>query len=480
MSKMKLTNNTSLLSERNICFVNSAVQLLYSARRMEIFFKQREYRLPPEKSRRMDICDEISRLFKADENYLSSASALRHLVALKSGKKYLNDGTQQDTIEFLTTMLQEVEREISPNNWEAKVVLQEFFGIENTEKKFLNKTNGACSLCSLSPRDEEEQFQVITLDVPDTSGVITLSQLIENYFTESSDDAKMKCNCCTHKINCPGTGACKPKSFSSKKVCVKSPDLLLLNLNRFKNCSDKKIKTTVWPNDKIQLQGDQFELSSIGHRIGDYPSSGHYQVTVKNGNEWIEYNDSNISKSSESNAKSMDCHVFFYTKVVTPHTTFTPTDEWQNVKGRKVPGGLHYKLGPNGIFARSLYPGTGPTIRAYSTLNVDRTKDREDSSLEQKDRPMRENKNPELNAAAKGSSIADGIDNMDEEWFTSKKRGFSRKKATDLCKEKRSVDEAGLKMEMASEKSKARKTNKKKDFSRYKAERTSERNKESE
>ena len=152
---------------------------------------------------------------------------------------------------------------------------------------------------------------------------------------------------------------------------------------------------------------------------------------------------------------------------------------WQNVKGRKVPSGLRYRLGPRGIFARSMYPGTGPRISTYSIPTVNKTKDREDSSLEQKDRQMRENKNPEINAAAKGSSITDDIENMDKEWFTPKKRGFLRKKTTDLCNEKRFADEAGLKMEMDTQKSKARKAKKKENFNRYKVERGSERNKES-
>ena len=124
--KMKLVNNTSLASESNICFVNTALQLLHCVPRMKTFFKLREYRLPMEQKRQMKICDEIARLFTTEGNFVSSAGELRRLVAMKSGRNYLHDGSQQDAIEFLVTLLQEVEYEISVDNWEAKTVVQEF------------------------------------------------------------------------------------------------------------------------------------------------------------------------------------------------------------------------------------------------------------------------------------------------------------------------------------------------------------------
>ena len=266
---MKLVNNTNLSSETNICFVNTALQLLHSVDRMKTFFKLKEYRLSSEQQRQMKVCDEISRLFNSGENFLLTAAEVRNLVASKSGREYLNDGSQQDTVEFLTTLLQVVHEEISLNNWEAKVVIQEFWGIEKTEKKFLNKT-GVCRQCKLSPREEVERFQVLQLDIPDTSRVITLEQVLQNYYSENSDDARMKCNCCKHTTNCPETGVCRPKPFASKRVLIKSPDILIVQINRYLNLTGSKIKTTVWTNDNIKLpSGDEYKLCSIGHHIGN-------------------------------------------------------------------------------------------------------------------------------------------------------------------------------------------------------------------
>jgi ubiquitin C-terminal hydrolase len=96
------------------------------------------------------------------------------------------------------------------------------------------------------------------LNIPDTSRVLTLNGVVKNYFSESSDCASMKCECCTHQNNCPQTGVCKPKAFASKKILVKSPDVLIVQINRFANMTGLKLKTTVWPDDILQLPtGDE-------------------------------------------------------------------------------------------------------------------------------------------------------------------------------------------------------------------------------
>ena len=41
----------------------------------------------------MQICDEIARLFSSDGSFSTTAAELRRLVATKSGRNYLDDGT---------------------------------------------------------------------------------------------------------------------------------------------------------------------------------------------------------------------------------------------------------------------------------------------------------------------------------------------------------------------------------------------------
>ena len=62
---MKLVNNTGLTTEQNLCYVNTAVQLLNNIPRLQTFFKKKEYRLQSESRKVMNISDELARLFNA-------------------------------------------------------------------------------------------------------------------------------------------------------------------------------------------------------------------------------------------------------------------------------------------------------------------------------------------------------------------------------------------------------------------------------
>ena len=97
----------------------------------------------------MEICDEVARIFNL-QGFQSSAAALRQFVGTRSGKNYFKDGSQQDSAEFLVTLLREVQEEISVRNWEAKVVIEEFWGLEKSEKKYINNPKGICNKCDIS------------------------------------------------------------------------------------------------------------------------------------------------------------------------------------------------------------------------------------------------------------------------------------------------------------------------------------------
>jgi hypothetical protein len=50
-------------------------------------------------------------------------------------------------------------------------------------------------------------------------------------------------------------------------------------------------------------------------------------------------------------------NVYLYAKVIFPSTPFIPSDDWQNLKGRNAPGGLHYSFGLKGNYARNMDVG---------------------------------------------------------------------------------------------------------------------------
>ena len=75
MAALKLVNNTGLRSERNLCYVNTELQLLYSIPDVKEFFSSNKYRENyPEK---LPICDELAR---TQGKFPTTAAVLRQLV----------------------------------------------------------------------------------------------------------------------------------------------------------------------------------------------------------------------------------------------------------------------------------------------------------------------------------------------------------------------------------------------------------------
>ena len=61
--RLRLVNN-GLRSESNLCFVNSAVQMLHNIPRIKSLFLEKEYKLQNENQQNMNICDELSLIFQ--------------------------------------------------------------------------------------------------------------------------------------------------------------------------------------------------------------------------------------------------------------------------------------------------------------------------------------------------------------------------------------------------------------------------------
>ena len=186
------------------CFCNVTIQLLSSLPDVREFFLNQHYK---EGSHGLiqPICNEISRLFH-HKGSQESVARLRHLVAKSSNKVYLDNNTQQDTVEFLESLLCEITKELPVSNIAGRVLLKEFRGLEKTERKFLNNTTGLCTRYKKPQRIHQEEFQVLKVTLPPTSynEPLQLPTIISSHFSEDTTTVKMKCsNCCKHEYNCP-------------------------------------------------------------------------------------------------------------------------------------------------------------------------------------------------------------------------------------------------------------------------------------
>ena len=88
--------------------------------------------------------------------------------------------------------------------------------------------------------------------------------------------------------------------------------------------------------------GEEYKLNSIAYHLGETNTCGHYLVSVQNNDSWMKCDDTEITTAKESEVKSGESYICVYSKNIDQSTPFFETDEWQDIKGRSVPGLLHY------------------------------------------------------------------------------------------------------------------------------------------
>ena len=339
MTLLKLVNNTGLISERNLCYINTELQLLYSIPEIKEFFVSKKYR--DSCKQKLPICDEISRIFGTGGQFLTSAAELRRLVGTCHGRRDICDGVQQDLLEFHTLLLTSIEEEVARVGYRALSFLIKFRGKERTRRVFLHTRDGCCSK-GHSIRTDEEEFQVIKIDVPSTNRVLSLNNLVYNKFGERTDRLYMKCSdCCKHPSNCPQTGTCKLVEAASRTELVSTPDLLFIQLLRFRDYQQEKVKTKINPEDILVLpNNDKFKLVSMGNHLGTFINNGHYQAVVKDGTNWWRADDSRITMTSLPIEITGHNYILVYKKIST-QKPFVATDDWEEVlEDQPIPPGL--------------------------------------------------------------------------------------------------------------------------------------------
>ena len=358
MIPLRLVNNTGYELDKNLCFVNTALQLLNSIQEFREFFKNQEYKNNVNGS--FPICEELSNIFRTDGKCSTSAAEVRRLVGLFSGVEDISDGQQKDISHFLRLLLQTLEIELSGQPEENFALINKFWGKEKAIRKFVHTPDGSCDKCHNFPRIEEENFSVLQLNIMQHVSEIQLTDLIGQYYSESMETIDMKCSsCCPHRSNCPLSGNCKLKKAVNQRILVRSPSFLIVQLLRFQNFSNFKIPTKVVSKNEITLPNLQkYELISIGDHLGPVIQNGHYVASLKYGNNWYRCNDEENYSFDSSMINTEHNYIFVYRKVTGPIIpTFIPTAEWKEVlPGQAIPGQCEARLNmSNGkSFARKL------------------------------------------------------------------------------------------------------------------------------
>ena len=152
MAALKLINDTGLNSEKNLCYVNTELQLMYSTPDVRSFFGSKTYR--ENYQGRLLVCDELSRLFRTEGRFQTSTAEIRKLVGQFHRQEDILNDVHQDLEEFHTLLLSMIEVELSRVGGRQSRFADKFKGKEQTRRNFLNTPDGCCNHGHMSRTEE--------------------------------------------------------------------------------------------------------------------------------------------------------------------------------------------------------------------------------------------------------------------------------------------------------------------------------------
>ena len=211
-------------------------------------------------------------------------------------------------MEFLLALVQVLEIELEENE-NFKKALQTIYGIERTERKFLDSPFGQCVKCNEYPSVSEIPFLTLRLVVP-FSTKVQLQFLLNNYFSEEMS------MCCSN--GCCQCGKCKEARVCLRSVkritsITDSPDILMVQLQRFACGSDGhkvtfilcfkrfltyyqlQVTTLVTADHQLRLANFTYDLIATLDHQGSTINCGHWVTNRQtDGGNWIVCSDEEV------------------------------------------------------------------------------------------------------------------------------------------------------------------------------------------
>ena len=297
------------------CFVNSSLQFF---RKMGFMaFLKRE--LLPVMAHLNDQDYTLSKmlvnLFSDTTRQPVETSMIRSLVAIESRKPDLDRGTQEDAEEFLRSLIEIISKEFN-KSLSFGDIKEKHCGSEKRTKIFLDNPSGSCRGCDQYSTSEEMTFFFLKLRIPSSQSSISISSLIDSYFSEGTERLRMKCStCCVHQQNgipCPQTGFCNREAVNKTEL-IKAPEYLCVQLIRYDDFG--KVITEVNIEEVLIFNNNSYEPICLLNHIGTQRDQGHYVTHSKtDSGKWMLYDDNDIYLSSLKQANSNENYLVLFKK----------------------------------------------------------------------------------------------------------------------------------------------------------------------
>uniref|UniRef100_A0A0N5BN87 USP domain-containing protein n=1 Tax=Strongyloides papillosus TaxID=174720 RepID=A0A0N5BN87_STREA len=315
LHKQLYRHPAALVNFGNACYVNCALQLLYSIPQLKPSL-EKELGYTDFESMRNDkeLDDKLLSKTIYDYSLLFEEGIIKDTpVKTKELKQVIDKATemyicggQHDLEEFLNWIIDKMDEECSHDNGKE---LKKLFDSQSTMRL-------RCPNCQ-NIKDVIQPFKVLRLSLDSSKEYDSLTNLLENFsktiILDETD--KWKCDKCEEKV-------CAEMTTTFRHLS----DVLIISIKRYiQTLSERnKLFTKIkYPIDELVIDEiDEFgnvtpvkyQLQALAKHKGNSITSGHYTALVKYDNAFWYCNDEDIYLDQMTNNVSKNAYIFVYVK----------------------------------------------------------------------------------------------------------------------------------------------------------------------
>lgn len=301
----------------NSCYLNSVIQCLLHCSPIRDYFINGRFKSEiNSRSKTKGKCAEATSSLFQDLLAGKTSSPRSVKSAVNSFSGLFRGTSQEDAQEFLRWYLEALHEDVQKVTSKPRITKEaesareawsQYTSRENSQIVDLCvgqlKSSLTCSHCGYVSNVWDPFWD---LSVPLPSGARKIEDCLEEFRKEETLDGSEKPKC----------ERCKERRRMKKKFDVeKAPRVLAIHLKRFGDSlgySRSKITRNISFEQNFHLENRSYELRAVCNHSGGV-GGGHYIAYGKTDAGWFEYNDSHVSKISESQLVSSNAYLLFYT-----------------------------------------------------------------------------------------------------------------------------------------------------------------------
>lgn len=301
----------------NSCYLNSVIQCLLHCEPIRNYILNGKYKseINSRSKTRGKLMDSTCSLFRdLLSGQTGSPSSVKSAVSSISGS--FRGMAQEDAQEFLRYFLEGLHEDVQRVTTKPRIT-EEATSPRMAWSQYTSRENSTivdlcvgqlrssltCDSCGYVSKVWDPFWD---LSVPIPSGARDIQDCLNEFQKEEILDGSEKPKC----------ERCKERRRMKKKFGIeKSPRVLVIHLKRFGDSvgySRNKITKNISFPHQFRLENNSYSLKAVCNHSGGV-GGGHYIAYGNTDEGWFEYNDSIVSKISESQVQSANAYLLFYT-----------------------------------------------------------------------------------------------------------------------------------------------------------------------